>query len=1521
MSQAGIYSNMGDEYQLLTAIDWAITILSSNDYQWLEVDSTRWDVDDVVIGSTDGQIICCQCKKNQSAHRAWSFSDLKDELVKAVKTLSQDPKTLVRFYSRTPFGDLATLKEYCNTRPDSKSYYTNLGKEKGDLDSQFKELIEKQKSNLSTFEFLRKCDFLMTKGFSETHRDLPERLRNLVNSPDLAIDALYRHISQLGSRTGEGVNDSSTSPRHRLGKDDLLGIIHRVGSYLTPSINSKEVRKSFASTSSIGREWQRDIAGTRVPNPLKEKILEAILTKEKSVLITGSPGSGKTCLMIDLQESLEGLAKTKLDLLPIYIQAREYADIVSSQERQSKGLDEDWVNKVARLADESHAVVLIDSLDVLSIAREHKVLDYFLAQIDRLLTIPQVTVVTSCRDFDRHYDKRLSVRTWDQEFKCANLDWETEIIPILQNFGVNIESIDASAKELISNPRELSLFIDLVKHGIQFDVLTSQSLGQLYLDNIVGADPSMGDEALRAIEAMSKNMLDSRSLSIPQLRFNADTQIQRALLSHNILHQENNGRLTFGHQTLLDVLAVRHAIRQGHTLQQFIESLPAAPFVRPSIRAFIDYLFMGDRHEFRKQVRTALLSDSPFHIHRLIAESFVQKDPEQNDWPMISQLRKDYPTIFHIIYTQSKSIGWHFFWRNNLLPLLERERDSTGMISYANIIPRWVNDDTAAILEFWAKLLSLDWVDSKQFLQHLCFHLAEVDVSNAAHIGPLLNTLLDSPDQDHKLLGRAVANCIRAGGGGDELLWKFVAGQLTNDDILGYHFGEKIYAQGYHFGSDGDGFFEGQILHSTNLLDLAISAITEWRKIKTDNLGYMDSFLSQTSYDDTHTKFDHGHIDSERTLFDAIEKSILFQAKNHTNWWNLNSEKLCFSDELALRYFGLLGCTNNPHANILLIESLLNNTEIYKSELTYELGNLIKASFMHLNPKAHESVTKTISSLWEDMATDEDRKPFILERRAELITQIPTHLRSSEAQKLIDRSLKMNGLLAHEPEITSRGGMIGAPFSFEVFFKLSDLGVINILKHYEGFSELRDIDFLTGGEREVGGQLREAASRDPLRFLKLLNQYWPEIGNHFRNDIMSGVANFLSYRHRNLQKSPNWIPLTEVNDVEVVQHALHELEIHPLYWQGDSSASSVIEACAPLIETSREANRLVFLSLGFLNSENDNPFTSQNVDLMTTGINMKRGHIAQGLMRLAVNLSKKNISLSRLLESSLHRLTKDPHPAIRALILQKLPYLQSLDSRLGWELFDLTHESGMGGMWRYAEPCLYYSYSKNFERIKPILEGILKTGVESDLETWGRISALAALAGKVSIANLLNQLISTNSTDAWRGSMTVWTNPQNIFQHRDNCFEGINAAIGINSLDPSMLAQTIGNIFRESDHPILPPEEIMTRYFEILRSHEPHKHHSFFGVDEWLNCIAQIDAQYALSMSEQYMTCAIEVRSIIFDHENNLTQLLTRLFYEAEEREGTDKGEMLERVVALQDLMLSAGVDGISQWLRKIENR
>jgi len=57
----------------------------------------------------------------------------------------------------------------------------------------------------------------------------------------------------------------------------------------------------------------------------------------------------------------------------------------------------------------------------------------------------------------------------------------------------------------------------------------------------------------------------------------------------------------------------------------------------------------------------------------------------------------------------------------------------------------------------------------------------------------------------------------------------------------------------------------------------------------------------------------------------------------------------------------------------------------------------------------------------------------------------------------------------------------------------------------------------------------------------------------------------------------------------------------------------------------------------------------------------------------------------------------------------------------------------------------------------------------------------------------------------------------------------------------------------------------------------------------------------------------------LYDYENNLTQLMTRLFAEAEEREEADHGEMLQRVVSLQDVLLSIGVDGVNDWLKAAE--
>lgn len=39
---------------MLVALDWALSVLSNSLYQWTEIDSVSYSVDDVVIGKADG---------------------------------------------------------------------------------------------------------------------------------------------------------------------------------------------------------------------------------------------------------------------------------------------------------------------------------------------------------------------------------------------------------------------------------------------------------------------------------------------------------------------------------------------------------------------------------------------------------------------------------------------------------------------------------------------------------------------------------------------------------------------------------------------------------------------------------------------------------------------------------------------------------------------------------------------------------------------------------------------------------------------------------------------------------------------------------------------------------------------------------------------------------------------------------------------------------------------------------------------------------------------------------------------------------------------------------------------------------------------------------------------------------------------------------------------------------------------------------------------------------------------------
>ncbi|MDP3607616.1 MAG: AAA family ATPase [Methylophilus sp.] len=1522
MSVSGLRSNRGDIYQTLVAFDWALFVLTDPQFDWLEVDSTQYDVDDVVIGKSDGTIICCQCKKNQPDFRAWSLSDLSDEIQKAANTLENSPNVNIRFYSRGEFGQLAKLREFAVNYSSEAYYLKELTKEHTETNNLLTQVITKVVPNLTSYQFLIRTSFNIDHDYDQKELILRERLRNLASRSDLAFNAVWTQLDLLGGHISVG--GLSVSPKFRLTKCDLKEIILQSGAVLAPPMEVTEVQASFSRTSAIGRNWQRDISGQSIQNKTVSELLVAINDKKRAVLLTGLPGSGKTCVMLSLQEALEQRAKTENDLIPLFIQSREFADFSTASELQAQGLPNQWVEQAARLAEHKYVVIVIDSLDVLSIAREHSVLTYFLAQIDQLLRIPNLSVVTACRDFDRRYDYRIVNRTWDWEVKCLPLDWEKEVLPLLSTLSIDSTAIDVTTRALIQNPRELALFVELAQRGGSFNIVTSQGLAQRYLEVIVQADPSLGDIALQAIEQMAKVMLQTRSLSIPSQQFKTSSDILRKLRSLNVIQDTHDGKITFGHQTLLDVLVISGAIRQGVTLNQFIQTLPPVPFVRPSIRSFVAQLAIGERPVFRKQIRAVFTSNAAFHIRRLVAEYFSQLNPNDEDWRMLLDLRNNHREIFQVIYQQASSIEWHYFWFKHLVPVLKVNQDEDGLTAHVYKVAQWKNDDANGVLAFWMESLATSWLNSEKIASQLEMYLADVDDEHLLLATTLLNRLLVMPKPRHSFLGATVARFVEAGAISDDLLWQYMTSEIDEESILQHHFGNKLRCQPHEFGSKKEQFLSNRMLQSTALLDLALSTVEYWGEVRINpygntRIGFREGYLSETSYSDAHTQMDIRHVDSERILFNAIEAAILYHAHNNSQWWSINRERLCFNHEGALCYFGILAITRNPQTNIDVIGRLLSNRDLLEFSLSFEIANLIKSAFIYLDEATQDVAIATMLNIWhEDEETDEDSRWWKIKRRLEFISAVPCQLRTEEAQRLIDSYEKTNGRFILQADIGMRSGTVAAPFSYEVFLNASDTGILNLLAHYTGYGEGGWSVSFIGGEREVGWQLREASSRQPVRFLKFLSTYWPIISSEFCDEIMDGAASYLAYRYGNLSTNGTWEPQEEPSGAELANDILLELERHPIHWMNNRSAAKALEACSHVIEDIHNATRLAFLAVGFSTHVETIIIIGDAHDFLTSGLNMKSGNVADALMVVAINLLKNQLPLPVLLQQTLCRFSRHDHPAVRAMILRRLAYFQSFNPTLGWDLFENAMQDSKG-LWKVAEPCLYYAYHKNFDVVSPFLERIRTESSNKDMEIWGRITALATLTGHINFTYFLDDLNDIDITDAWEGATSVWTHSENIKHHREICLAGIEAALNAPFLNKSNIANLLEHIFRDNQPLVVIPLKLIQCSFEAFERDEQNKYHRLFGFSDWLNAVSHCDPELALSTAEIYLAYIKKTNPHFYDHDNQLTQLMTRLFGEAEEREEYDNGSMLNRVVLLQDGLLSIGLNSVNEWLQSAE--
>ena len=1527
MSRAGTKSNQGDDYQRLVALHWLIRLINDDDgISYIQVESNglpdideKISVDDVVVVYANGQRRHIQAKKNQPQNRAWSLSDqsLADELPKIRNQLESNADTVVELYSRTPFGDLQSLSEASREYPDLKAFRRESGKA---LQNTLTTIAAKwERSEADSLILLRRVEFASPLSFEEWDRQNRQELARLVIHADLALPVLESFLNAHQSKL-----QAATLTIRR---DDVIKHLAQKGLVRAPMRSEAEILEQFRQASCIGREWQRTVGGFRIERAELEQLIQLIEGGADTVLVTDRPGSGKTCLLLDLADRIEQDPRFGL----LFIKGDRFARLRSEDDLKSAGLPEDIVGLCGRLSEHRRVVVIIDSLDVLSMNREHGALGMFLRIIDRLKPLRTVTVVAACRSFDLQYDPLLRDREWKHKIHLADFDYELVVTPLLKRWGVQEAQIDTQLRQLLVLPQNLRLFEAIATRGGRCNIHTAYELHEVYLQEVVVKDPDLGAPAMAVLQTLADRLLDERSQSIHSAAFPGDESIRRGLVSNEVLFEDPSGCVGFSHQTLFDSLAVYSSLARGEDLTGFIKAHPPFPFLRAAVRTFVFHLRTHAPGLFPRQVWAALHdAEIAYHFRRLIAESLAEIDPQRDDWPLLRRLFLKEPELFRRLFWRLEGEAWWRLLLDHWLPsLAPPASDGEWYILFTTRLERWMNTHPGEVIPLWRRAFPECWDEGNNLAVQITVQLHKFQHWETEGVPELIETLLVENKAQRDFLGKVISLYTDATNQGDELLWRYIVKDVDLQTIRRFDMGKKLHCDSHVF-HDKE-FLKNRLIRSDWLLDVAIKTLEEWAMNDDAHSGtrrLRSTFLYSSSWEYHHSQRDIHSTDALTVLLAGIEHAFKHHARANDDWWRSREPQLRTVREETLLYFLAQAYKENPEANVDGMASLLTDAEVLRyGHIGHEIGELIQRGYHLLPPEVQEINQKGILGLYAEEGWGDEDVPLWVHRAIyDYLVWIPVVFRLPFSQDFIERFKPQFGAYLPEPHIHSWGGSVGSPVPLETFIKLNDADLLRLFHYYNSYNShsSHPADFNKGGRDMVEHVLSEAAATDPIRYLAMLPTLErQELRSGYTISLLEGIANHLRYRFGRLQPPQGWQPTEPVPDgATLARSLLNLIEGRLDLWKDGHAIARLLDACCEVLDDHDSAERLVFQLFRLLRHpdpeeerqkifrHNKQEITAE--DLGSDALNSVRGIAAGTAITLYNKLLEKEIEPPELLFPLLRHYARDSVVAVRAALLDHLPYLTSRRHALGWQLFQDIFREPQTHLWPLAERHLYYQYHEHFGEVAPFLERLLIEAPNEAGEAWGRIATLASLSEHIEQDDLFRRLESTNLASAWVGTSQVFAANLDHHLHGDLCINGLRRILQRENLDEKVY-RTIEHSFAPKEHGSLLDREFALIFIDAIRPADQNLSlHDFL---DWIGDLAGRDPVTALDTCERLTIRLNELDSQHWIwHTEPLIAALSSILREADE---TDDSDLIRRAVRLQDQFLRMDIPGMDDYFKR----
>lgn len=372
---------------------------------------------------------------------------------------------------------------------------------------------------------------------------------------------------------------------------------------MNSSGGSVDYRQIFHDISTDLRVWRSVLYEEKhIPRQQTDVLLSWINTdfekdKERVAILVGAPGSGKSVVMRDLLEQLEGKEDTWVLGLKSDQIGFESMESLASQNGISRRM-EDVIRELARSKGSKRVVLLVDQIDALSLtlSSNRKPLRSILRFIQNVQSEDKVRVVVSCRPYDLEYDPYLEQFQFGTRVQMDPLKPEL-VEEVLKTNGRHAIPQGTNLFNTLRTPLFLYLFlklkenntldVQLTEHGL-YDCLWAQSIeGDLNLDS----GRVDYQRLLGLLDQIAGRMYDSQSLTLSKRAIDSCFSYELDYLLHEeFLLQVSENRIQFFHQSLFDYVFARRFVERGDDLLATIKDTHQGLFIRALVKSVLAFM-------------------------------------------------------------------------------------------------------------------------------------------------------------------------------------------------------------------------------------------------------------------------------------------------------------------------------------------------------------------------------------------------------------------------------------------------------------------------------------------------------------------------------------------------------------------------------------------------------------------------------------------------------------------------------------------------------------------------------------------------------------------------------------------------------------------------------------------------------------------------------------------------------------------------------------------------------------------